>query len=584
MRVCLAIGLVTAAIAFAPTGPAEAREGNRTLKLHFGHTGERGEFTFKKNGRYDRKELDKINRLLRDWRRNEPARMDPQLLDLIWAIYKQAGGRDYIHVVSAYRSPATNNMLRSRSSGVAKNSQHTLGKAMDFYIPGVKIDKLRAVAMKAQGGGVGYYPKSGSPFVHVDTGNVRAWPRMSRKQLIALFPNGDTLHLPSDGKPLPGYERALAKRKTGGTTALAYLEMGDDEERRGDKPTVGGWLKRVFDGGADEAEDNAEAGVAAKPAAPAETPAPSTEPVEPVAGEPTILIAASEPATEPRLPRARPGEQLLALATEPGGAPEQLGTTAETAWSFAPLPKSRPDSAVLAASLGSAEAGPAALAIDAGDAIAALAGRAGESSATEAVDADTRIAAALGTPAAAPALPSAADSAIIAGFSAIEDEPAPVPSALTALAAAAALGEVKASAPMPRARPVVLAFAGIGLPSAPAPEAAPAPATAAPIVQEASVAAAATVSPEPAYDGDAAALIELIATPAAHDASYARFEMPQPAGAADLFAVPDSAAAIVSGASDPQPPTDRFELSRTDTNMEPAQESFFSRLFANLVE
>jgi hypothetical protein len=94
-------------------------------------------------------------------------------------------------------------MLRSRSKGVAKTSQHTAGKAMDFYIPGVPLAKLRATAMKFQGGGVGYYPSSGSPFVHVDTGNVRSWPRMSRQQLLALFPNGETLYLPTDGKPLP---------------------------------------------------------------------------------------------------------------------------------------------------------------------------------------------------------------------------------------------------------------------------------------------------------------------------------------------------------------------------------------------
>ena len=67
--------------------------------------------------------------------------------------------------------------------------------------------------MKLQGGGVGYYPSSGSPFVHTDTGNVRAWPRMTRQQLLALFPNGNTLHLPADGKPLPGYELAVAHRK-----------------------------------------------------------------------------------------------------------------------------------------------------------------------------------------------------------------------------------------------------------------------------------------------------------------------------------------------------------------------------------
>ncbi|MGO8448237.1 DUF882 domain-containing protein, partial [Rhizobium ruizarguesonis] len=77
------------------------------------------------------------------------------------------------------------NMLRnrSRSTGVAKKIQHMLGKAMDFYVPGVKLSTLRALSMQMQVGVVGYYPTSGSPFVHLDVGNVRAWPRMSRQEL-----------------------------------------------------------------------------------------------------------------------------------------------------------------------------------------------------------------------------------------------------------------------------------------------------------------------------------------------------------------------------------------------------------------
>lgn len=88
-----------------------------------------------------------------------------------------------------------------------------LGKAMDFYIPGVKLATLREIGMQMQIGGVGFYPTSGSPFVHMDVGGVRAWPRMSRQELVRIFPKGNTLHVPSDGKPLPGYEQALADYK-----------------------------------------------------------------------------------------------------------------------------------------------------------------------------------------------------------------------------------------------------------------------------------------------------------------------------------------------------------------------------------
>lgn len=207
---------------------------DRTLKLFFTHTGERATITYKRGGRFDPKGLSQINRFLRDWRRNEPTRMDPRLLDLVWEVYKRSGAKDYIHIVSAYRSPATNNMLRnrSRSTGVAKKSQHMLGKAMDFYVPGVKLSTLRALAMQMQAGGVGYYPTSGSPFVHLDVGNVRAWPRMSRQELARIFPNGQTMHLPADGRPLPGYNQAVAnyKKRAGAASIQIASSAGEDDD------------------------------------------------------------------------------------------------------------------------------------------------------------------------------------------------------------------------------------------------------------------------------------------------------------------------------------------------------------------
>ncbi|KFB09140.1 DUF882 domain-containing protein [Nitratireductor basaltis] len=235
-------------VAFAPAVQAETR----TLKLYFIHTKERAEITYKRNGRYLSSGLKEINRFLRDWRQNEPTNMDPQLLDLVWEVYRASGARDYIHVVSAYRSPKTNAMLRKRSSGVAKKSQHMLGKAMDFYIPGVKLSTLRNLGLKYSVGGVGYYPRSGSPFVHLDVGSVRHWPRMSRKELASVFPDGKTVHVPSDGKPLPGYKQALAdverRKRSGGS-----IQIAKDDGRRGK-----GLLAALFGGGADEEEDNAE--------------------------------------------------------------------------------------------------------------------------------------------------------------------------------------------------------------------------------------------------------------------------------------------------------------------------------------
>jgi uncharacterized protein YcbK (DUF882 family) len=195
----------------------------RSLSLFNTHTQERASIVFKRNGAYDQNGLSELNRLLRDWRRNEVTRMDPLLFDLVWEVYRETGSHQPIHIVSGYRSPTTNNALRGRSRGVAKFSQHMLGKAMDFYLPDVPLSRLREVGMKQQLGGVGFYPSSGSPFVHMDTGSVRAWPRMTREQLVRLFPNGRTAHLPADGEPLPGYQQALAevesrKARGGGST------------------------------------------------------------------------------------------------------------------------------------------------------------------------------------------------------------------------------------------------------------------------------------------------------------------------------------------------------------------------------
>ena len=251
----LAVGFMAMAM---PAANAETR----TLKLFFIHTKEKAEITFKRNGRYDQDGLKQINRFLRDWRRNEPTKMDPRLLDLVWEVYRSVGARDYINVVSAYRSPATNSMLRSRSKGVAEKSQHMLGHAMDFFIPGVPLKKLRDAGLKMQVGGVGYYPRSGSPFVHMDVGSVRHWPRMSRKELVAVFPNGKTLHVPSDGKPLPGYEQALAsyqQRKKSGTTAIALASTKSPSRS-------GNLLSALFGGGADDEEDSAEVAAPAKKA------------------------------------------------------------------------------------------------------------------------------------------------------------------------------------------------------------------------------------------------------------------------------------------------------------------------------
>ena len=208
---CLGLATLLVLVGSESLQNAVAEGDTRTISLHHMHTGEDLTITYKRNGRYDDAALEKLNWELRDWRRGEAIKMDPRLIDLVWEVHRDLGASKPIEIVCGYRSPHTNAMLRSRSSGVAKFSQHTLGKAMDFYIPGVPLADLRAAGLRLARGGVGFYPTSGSPFVHLDVGGVRYWPRMSRDELARIFPDGKTVYIPSDGRPLRNYELALAE-------------------------------------------------------------------------------------------------------------------------------------------------------------------------------------------------------------------------------------------------------------------------------------------------------------------------------------------------------------------------------------
>jgi uncharacterized protein YcbK (DUF882 family) len=189
---------------------AAADGDTRTISMHHIHTDENITITYKRDGRYDEAALKQLNWFLRDWRRQEQITMDPHLIDLVWEVSREVGSHKSIDVVCGYRSPQTNAMLRRRSGGVARFSQHMLGHAMDFYIPDASLEDVRIAGLRLQRGGVGFYPTSGTPFVHLDTGSVRHWPRMTREQLVRVFPDGRTVHVPTDGRPLSGYALALA--------------------------------------------------------------------------------------------------------------------------------------------------------------------------------------------------------------------------------------------------------------------------------------------------------------------------------------------------------------------------------------
>ena len=143
----------------------------RRLSFYHTHTHEQLNTVFFKDGSYIESALDDINRFLADFRTGDVTNIDPKLLNLIVAIRESLGSTGTYEVISAYRSPKTNNLLRSRSSGVAKNSQHLRGTAIDVRLDDVSNEALRDAALAMQQGGVGYYPD----FVHIDTGRVRHW-------------------------------------------------------------------------------------------------------------------------------------------------------------------------------------------------------------------------------------------------------------------------------------------------------------------------------------------------------------------------------------------------------------------------
>jgi len=145
----------------------------RSLRFYHTHTQESLEVTYFKNGRYDEDALFSIRDFLADWRDGQQADIDPGLMDILWQIEQRTGHSDTWEVISAYRSPKTNEMLRNNSSGVAKNSQHLLGHAIDVRLRGLELVRLRDTARELELGGVGFYPAS--EFVHVDTGRVRSW-------------------------------------------------------------------------------------------------------------------------------------------------------------------------------------------------------------------------------------------------------------------------------------------------------------------------------------------------------------------------------------------------------------------------
>jgi uncharacterized protein YcbK (DUF882 family) len=179
--VVVAAGAQRSAPAAIPSleGAAPARYEAETpsvarLRLYNTHTGERADVVFRRSGQYVPEGIAALEHHLRDFRRDEMRAFDPRLFDLLVELAEAVGepGAEF-HVISGYRSPATNQMLRERSRGVAQRSLHMQAQAIDVRLPGVPTSRLRDAALELARGGVGYY--ASSDFIHVDTGRVRRW-------------------------------------------------------------------------------------------------------------------------------------------------------------------------------------------------------------------------------------------------------------------------------------------------------------------------------------------------------------------------------------------------------------------------
>ncbi len=228
--------IVIAGIAAASvvTG-AWAGDKARTISFYHIHTKETLTVTYKRSGKFVPEAMKKIDWFMRDWRKDVSTKIDPNTIDIIWEMHKELGSKMPVHVISGHRSKGTNDMLRRTRGGQARRSQHITGKAIDVAFPDIPVRQLRYSAMIRERGGVGYYPTSAIPFVHVDTARVRHWPRMGRHELALLFPSGRTKHRPPDGRPITRTDAQQA-RKRAPNTAKHVAQFFD--VRNGTKPPV----------------------------------------------------------------------------------------------------------------------------------------------------------------------------------------------------------------------------------------------------------------------------------------------------------------------------------------------------------
>lgn len=173
----LTAGLVATAACLLPDKALAAvpnvSSAEKALTFYNTHTGENMKAVYWRQSAYLPQALADVNHIMRDYRTGEVKEIDPDLLDLLFVLRQKLESTGPFHIISGYRSAETNSLLRVTSNGVAENSLHTDGKAIDIRIPGYELKTLQRAAIDLRRGGVGYYPRS--DFVHVDVGRIRCW-------------------------------------------------------------------------------------------------------------------------------------------------------------------------------------------------------------------------------------------------------------------------------------------------------------------------------------------------------------------------------------------------------------------------
>lgn len=159
----------------------------RALRLYHIHTGESLTITYKRDGRYIPSAMARLDYFLRDWRTNGFVSMSGETIDLMWELHEELGSTQPINIICGFRSAQTNALLKHIGRHVANRSEHILGRAIDIQFPDVPVERLRNSALVRQAGGVGYYPARSGGFVHIDSGQVRHWPRISKTELAEIF-------------------------------------------------------------------------------------------------------------------------------------------------------------------------------------------------------------------------------------------------------------------------------------------------------------------------------------------------------------------------------------------------------------